>query len=66
MEQGSGGWSLQCQKPQWLSGQTALILEVHNNPELALCDGHQSLSLDEFTLLMADLKKIASAVGREI
>ena len=47
-------------------GADGLILEVHNNPELALCDGHQSLSLDEFTLLMADLKKIASAVGREI
>ena len=47
-------------------GADGLILEVHNNPEEALCDGHQSLSLAEFSLLMADLKKIAPAVGRDI
>jgi 3-deoxy-7-phosphoheptulonate synthase len=47
-------------------GADGLIMEVHYKPEAALCDGHQSLSLDEFAQLMADLKKIASAVGREI
>jgi len=47
-------------------GADGLIMEVHFNPEEALCDGYQSLSLDEFDLLMADLKKIAQAVGREI
>jgi 3-deoxy-7-phosphoheptulonate synthase len=47
-------------------GADGLIMEVHYNPEAALCDGHQSLSLDEFAGLMSDLKKIAQAVGREI
>jgi len=47
-------------------GADGLIMEVHFNPEEALCDGYQSLSPDEFDLLMADLKKIAQAVGREI
>ena len=47
-------------------GADGLIMEVHNNPEGALCDGYQSLSLDEFDTLMRDLKKIAMAVGREI
>ena len=47
-------------------GADGLIMEVHFNPEEALCDGYQSLSLDEFDLLMADLKKIAQAIGREI
>jgi 3-deoxy-7-phosphoheptulonate synthase len=46
------------------AGADGLIIEVHFNPENALCDGQQSLSLDEFTLLMTDLKKIAEAVGR--
>ncbi len=46
------------------AGADGLIIEVHFNPEKALCDGQQSLSLDEFTLLMTDLKKIAEAVGR--
>ena len=47
-------------------GADGLIMEVHYNPEGALCDGYQSLSLDEFDTLMRDLKKIAMAVGREI
>lgn len=47
-------------------GADGLIIEVHCNPESALCDGNQSLSLDEFSVLMTDLKKIANAVGRDI
>ena len=47
-------------------GADGLIVEVHCRPEEALCDGQQSLSPDEFTLMMNDLKKIAVAVGREI
>jgi len=47
-------------------GADGLIMEVHYKPEAALCDGYQSLSLEEFDLLMPDLNKIASAVGREL
>jgi 3-deoxy-7-phosphoheptulonate synthase len=47
-------------------GADGLIMEVHYNPEAALCDGYQSLSLEEFDSLMCDLRKIAQAVGREI
>jgi 3-deoxy-7-phosphoheptulonate synthase len=48
------------------AGADGLIMEVHYKPEEALCDGHQSLSPDEFARLMTDLKKIAQAVGRDI
>jgi 3-deoxy-7-phosphoheptulonate synthase len=48
------------------SGADGLIMEVHYKPQEALCDGHQSLSPDEFTLLIKDLKKIAQAVDRDI
>ena len=48
------------------AGADGLIMEVHYKPEEALCDGQQSLSPDEFSRLMVDLKKIAQAVGREI
>ena len=48
------------------AGADGLIIEVHYKPEEALCDGYQSLDLNEFGQLMADLKKIAIAVGREI
>ena len=47
-------------------GADGLIIEVHYKPEQALCDGNQSLSLDEFDRLMPDLQKIARAIGREI
>jgi len=47
-------------------GADGLIMEVHYKPEEAICDGYQSLGPDEFAKLMADLKKIALAVGREI
>jgi 3-deoxy-7-phosphoheptulonate synthase len=47
-------------------GADGLIVEVHCKPEEALCDGQQSLSPDEFSLMMNDLKKIAIAVGRKI
>jgi len=48
------------------AGADGLIVEVHYKPEEALCDGYQSLALNEFAQLMTDLKKIATAVGREI
>ena len=47
-------------------GADGLIMEVHYKPEEALCDGHQSLSPNEFEQLMNDLRKVAHAVGREI
>ena len=48
------------------AGADGLIMEVHYKPEEAICDGHQSLDLNDFIKLMTDLKKIAEAVDREI
>jgi 3-deoxy-7-phosphoheptulonate synthase len=48
------------------AGADGLIMEVHYKPDEAICDGHQSLDLNDFTKLMTDLKKIAEAVDREI
>ena len=47
-------------------GADGLIIEVHYNPEKALSDGSQSLSLNEFNQLMLDLKKIIRAIDRDI
>ena len=47
-------------------GADGLIIEVHNDPQKALCDGQQSIKPDVFGKLMEDLKVIAGAVGREI
>ncbi len=47
-------------------GADGIMMEVHYKPEIALCDGHQSLTPDLFNELMIDLRKIAGAVGKTI
>lgn len=46
------------------AGADALLIEVHNDPENALCDGAQSLLPEQFELLMQRLRSIAQAVDR--
>ena len=47
-------------------GADGLMIEVHNDPENAWCDGAQSLKPEKFAHLMQDLKGIAAIVGREL
>lgn len=47
-------------------GADGLIIEVHNDPENALCDGAQSIKPSKFEKLVEELKPIATAVGRGI
>jgi len=47
-------------------GADGLMIEVHNDPAHALCDGAQSIKPDTFAEVMADIRNIAKAVGREI
>ncbi|MBR5485126.1 MAG: 3-deoxy-7-phosphoheptulonate synthase [Oscillospiraceae bacterium] len=37
------------------AGADGLIIEVHNDPKNALCDGNQSLNMTEFDRLMGDI-----------
>ena len=48
------------------AGADGLLIEVHSNPECALCDGEESIKPSKFKDLMQDVKKIAEAVGREV
>ena len=45
-------------------GADGLLVEVHNDPLKALCDGPQSLSIDQFSLMMKDLKALSKVLGR--
>lgn len=47
-------------------GADGLIIEVHNDPEHALCDGSQSIKPEMFDEVVRDLRTIAPVVGREI
>ncbi len=48
------------------AGADGLLIEVHANPEEALCDGEQSLKPRAFKQLMDEMRPIAQAVGREL
>ncbi|HEV8488075.1 MAG TPA: 3-deoxy-7-phosphoheptulonate synthase [Blastocatellia bacterium] len=48
------------------AGVDALLIEVHNDPENAQCDGAQSLLPEQFALLMKRLRLIAEAVDRSL
>jgi len=48
------------------AGADGLMVEVHEKPEVAMCDGPQSLKPRTFRDLMEGLAKFAEAAGREI
>ncbi|HIF06371.1 MAG TPA: 3-deoxy-7-phosphoheptulonate synthase [Gemmatimonadetes bacterium] len=48
------------------AGADGLIVEVHPDPEMAVSDGDQSLTFDEFTSLMDGLAPFAEAAGRTL
>jgi len=45
-------------------GADGILIEVHPNPEKALTDGAQTLSVKEFERLMKECRGIAQAIGR--
>ena len=47
-------------------GADGLIVEIHPDPEKALCDGPQALTPGRFARLMEELKPVAAAVGRSV
>lgn len=46
------------------AGADGLIIEVHNDPAHALCDGAQSITPEQFETLMPKLRSLASCIGR--
>ena len=48
------------------AGADGLIVEVHENPAYALCDGQQSLVPERFAEMMAQVGRVAAAVERGV
>ena len=48
------------------AGADGVMVEVHPNPEKALSDGPQSLTFEEFSLLMNRCRIIATTIGRHL
>src|SRR6267143_2134990 len=64
----TGKWNLVApmSKAAVAAGADGILIEVHSNPECALCDGEESIKPSKFKELMQDMRKIAVAVGREL
>ena len=48
------------------AGADGLIIEVHNDPVHALCDGQQSITPPQFGVLMEKARRVAECVGRTL
>ncbi len=48
------------------AGADGLIIEVHNNPACAKCDGQQSLTPENFDQLMGKVGALTSLMGKEL
>src|SRR6476469_2109330 len=48
------------------AGADGLLIEVHDEPEKALCDGAQSMFPQQFDQLMGELRVIAPVLGRSL
>ena len=48
------------------AGADGLMIEVHNNPECALCDGAQSLKPEKYAELLKQIRQIATVVGKQL
>ena len=48
------------------AGADGLIIEVHNNPQKALCDGAQSLTPKHFAQCMEKCSKIGSVLNKKV
>lgn len=64
----AGRWSMvaDLSKAALAVGADGIIVEVHNNPECALCDGAQSLKPEKFDAMMKKLRLIAPIVDKDI
>ena len=48
------------------AGVDGIFIEVHNDPDQALCDGPNSLPLSEVRPLLVQLTAIKSAISSEV
>jgi 3-deoxy-7-phosphoheptulonate synthase len=48
------------------AGADGIIVEVHNNPEAAICDGPQAVPADDFVEYAQQVQRVAAVVGNEL
>ena len=49
-----------------VAGADGVLIEVHNNPDLALCDGQQSITPEQFSKLMGKIRTLVELEGKKL
>lgn len=64
----AGDWHLvnPLAKSAVAAGADGILVEVHHSPGEALCDGAQSLTIENYRRLIDELKPVATAVNRKM
>ena len=65
---GTGRWQMvrPMARAAIAAGADGLMIEVHPNPEIALCDGKQSLTPSNFSDVMDEVEKFAQIMGKTL
>lgn len=65
---GTGRWQMvrPMARSAIAAGADGLMIEVHPNPEIALCDGKQSLTPSNFNEVMNEVEKFAQLMGKKL
>lgn len=50
-------------KASFVAGGDGIMIEVHEHPEKALTDGEQSLTIENFEIMMGELKRLKKIMG---
>jgi 3-deoxy-7-phosphoheptulonate synthase len=48
------------------AGADGIIVEVHNEPEEAICDGPQALPTETFADYAEQVRRVAEVAGKEV
>jgi 3-deoxy-7-phosphoheptulonate synthase len=48
------------------AGADGIIVEVHHDPEAAICDGPQAVPADSFRDYVEQVEQVAGLVGKEL
>jgi len=48
------------------AGADGIIVEVHHDPDAAICDGPQAVPADEFASYVAQVTRVAEVVGKQL
>lgn len=63
---GNWRWVPSMSRAAVAAGADGVMVEVHPHPEIALCDGAQSLTVEKFGILLDELRKVSAVFDKRL